>query len=41
MQKYLKNRDVFSLKTIKVGDIVRKINNINPQNTTTNKNDLI
>ena len=36
IQKHLKNRDVFSLKTVEIGDIEKEINNINPEKATTN-----
>ena len=36
IQKHLKNRDVFSLKTVEIGDIEKEINNINPEMATTN-----
>ena len=36
IQKHLKNGDVFSLKTVEIGDIEKEINNINPEKATTN-----
>ena len=35
IQKHLKNHDVFSLKTVEIGDIEKEINNINPKKATT------
>ena len=35
IQKHLKNRDVFSFKTVEIGDIEKEINNINPKKATT------
>ena len=35
IQKHLKNRDVFSFKTVEIGHIEKEINNINPKKTTT------
>ena len=35
IQKHLKNHDVFSFKTVEIGDIEKEINNINPKKATT------
>ena len=35
IRKHLKNHDVFSFKTVEIGDIEKEINNINPKRTTT------
>ena len=35
IQKHLKNRDIFSFKTVDIGDIEKEINNINPKKATT------
>ena len=35
IQKHLKNHDVFSFKTVEIGDIEKEINNINPKEATT------
>ena len=35
IQKDLKNHDVFSFKTVEIGDIEKEINNINPKKATT------
>ena len=35
IQKHLKNHDIFSFKTVEIGDIEKEINNINPKKTTT------
>ena len=35
IQKHLKNHNVFSFKTVEIGDIEKKINNINPKKSTT------
>ena len=35
IQKHLKNHDIFSFKTVDIGDIVKEINNINPKKATT------
>ena len=36
IQKHIKNHNVFSFKTAKLGDIEKEINNINPKKETTN-----
>ena len=35
IQIHLKNHDVFSFKTVEIGDIEKEINNINPKKATT------
>ena len=35
IQKHLKNHDLFSFKTVEIGDIEKEINNINPKKATT------
>ena len=35
IRKHLKNHDVFSFKTVEIGDIEKEINNINPKKSTT------
>ena len=35
IQKHLKNHDIFSFKTVEIGDIEKEINNINPKKATT------
>ena len=35
IRKHLKNHDVFSFKTVEIGDIEKEINNINPKTATT------
>ena len=35
IQKHLKNHDIFSFKTVDIGDIEKEINNINPKKATT------
>ena len=35
MQKHLKNHDIFSFKTVDIGDKEKEINNINPKKATT------
>ena len=35
IQKHLTDHDVFSFKTVEIGDIEKEINNINPKRTTT------
>ena len=35
IQRHLKNHDIFSFKTVKIGDIEKEINNINPKKATT------
>ena len=35
LQKHLKNQDVFSFKTVEIGDIEKEINNINSKEATT------
>ena len=35
IQKHLKNHNIFSLKTVEIGDIEKEINNINPKKNTT------
>ena len=37
IQKHLKNRYVFSFKTVEMADIEKEINNINPKNAATNE----
>ena len=39
-QKHLKNHDIFSFKTVEIGDIEKEINNINPKKATTSNSIL-
>ena len=34
IQKHLKNHDIFSFKTVEIGDTEKEINNINPKKAT-------